>query len=237
MDVFCGSGPSSFLRVGRGCRGPAAQWPGTCRATLPAALLACPPPVTCDLDTYQAYQNYGIPSTVFQWETAVTDFARHVTRDLPLSLPSRLGRKIELVLSCSRLASRLPVFVCISTPLQPPTASHSPTNHRHHRGHTRNSARADVPMPLPNFLHYNREPGCWAVLADRKFYFLDDLIIKRTLRRAEWSEFGEGYIIKPAPPSPSASASTSPSSATSANTPTSPCPSSSAPTRTTVPCT
>lgn len=52
-------------------------------------------------------------------------------------------------------------------------------------------------MPLPNFLHNNREPGCWAVLADRKFYFLDDLIIKRTLRRAEWSELGEGYIIKP----------------------------------------
>lgn len=39
-------------------------------------------------------------------------------------------------------------------------------------------------MPLPNFLHRNREPGCWAGLADRKFYFLDDLIIKRTLRRA-----------------------------------------------------
>lgn len=47
-------------------------------------------------------------------------------------------------------------------------------------------------MPLPNFLHYNREPGCSAVLADRKFYFLDDLIIKRTLRRHEWSELGEG---------------------------------------------
>lgn len=52
-------------------------------------------------------------------------------------------------------------------------------------------------MPLPNFLHYNCEPSCWAVLADRKFYFLDDLIIKRTLRRHEWSELGEGYILKP----------------------------------------
>lgn len=85
----------------------------------------------------------------------------------------------------------------LSTPLQPPTPSHPPTNHRHHQGHTRNSAPADVPIPLPNFLHRNREPGCWAVLADRKFYFLDDLIIKHTLRRAEWSELGEGYVIKP----------------------------------------
>ncbi|KAL2187932.1 hypothetical protein L209DRAFT_772336 [Thermothelomyces heterothallicus CBS 203.75] len=30
-------------------------------------------------------------------------------------------------------------------------------------------------MPTPNFLHENREPGCWAVLADRKFFSLPKL--------------------------------------------------------------
>jgi hypothetical protein len=52
-------------------------------------------------------------------------------------------------------------------------------------------------MPPPNFLHENREPGCWAVLADRKFFSLPRLFVKRTLRRHEWSDLGDNYILTP----------------------------------------
>lgn len=37
------------------------------------------------------------------------------------------------------------------------------------------------------FLHNNREPGCWGVVGDRKYYFLKNLFVKRTLRKHEWT--------------------------------------------------
>src|SRR4051794_5769604 len=52
-------------------------------------------------------------------------------------------------------------------------------------------------MPPPNFLHENREPGCWGVFADRKCYFVGKLFVKRTLRRHEWTDLGDGHLVTP----------------------------------------
>lgn len=43
----------------------------------------------------------------------------------------------------------------------------------------------------------NREPGCWAVLADRKYYQVGKSCIKRTLRPHEWFTVGDGITVVP----------------------------------------
>jgi len=46
-------------------------------------------------------------------------------------------------------------------------------------------------------LNDSREPGCWAVLADRKYYHVGNLCIKRTLRRHEWQSAINGALAVP----------------------------------------
>jgi hypothetical protein len=43
----------------------------------------------------------------------------------------------------------------------------------------------------------NRESGCWAVLADRKYCQVGKSCIKRTLRRHEWLTVGDGAPVVP----------------------------------------
>ncbi len=52
-------------------------------------------------------------------------------------------------------------------------------------------------MAPSNFLHEHREPGVWAVFADRKIYHLNNLFIKRTLRKHEWLELESGLVVRP----------------------------------------
>lgn len=52
-------------------------------------------------------------------------------------------------------------------------------------------------MAPPLFLHENREPGCFGVLPDRKYYQVDNLFIKRTLRKPEWTELRSGRVVTP----------------------------------------
>lgn len=52
-------------------------------------------------------------------------------------------------------------------------------------------------MAPPRFLHDHREPGCIAVLADRKYFHVGKLFIKRTLRRHEWTELGHDFSVTP----------------------------------------
>lgn len=64
MDVFVAVAP--FISQGRAGVAGGLLHSGRVPAELPC--LAClPVPVTCDLDTYQAYQTYGIP-VHGQWE-------------------------------------------------------------------------------------------------------------------------------------------------------------------------
>jgi len=42
-----------------------------------------------------------------------------------------------------------------------------------------------------------REPGCWAILADRKYYQVGNSCIKRSLRRHEWQTTRTGVLIVP----------------------------------------
>ncbi|KAG6003206.1 hypothetical protein E4U54_000730 [Claviceps lovelessii] len=47
-------------------------------------------------------------------------------------------------------------------------------------------------------LNKRREPGCWAVYADKKIFVLDSIFIKRTLRRHEWqSPVDDSYLVIP----------------------------------------
>jgi hypothetical protein len=52
-------------------------------------------------------------------------------------------------------------------------------------------------MAPPNFLHKHREQGVWGVLADRKIYHLDKLFVKRTLRKLEWIEHPDNWVLRP----------------------------------------
>ena len=47
-------------------------------------------------------------------------------------------------------------------------------------------------------LNANREPGCWAVLADKKYFQVGNSFIKRTLRRHEWQSYKDRLIVPPA---------------------------------------
>ena len=42
-----------------------------------------------------------------------------------------------------------------------------------------------------------REPGCWAVLADKKYYHVGISCIKRTLRSHEWQSTIDGTLAIP----------------------------------------
>ncbi|KAK3302809.1 uncharacterized protein B0T15DRAFT_487799 [Chaetomium strumarium] len=52
-------------------------------------------------------------------------------------------------------------------------------------------------MAPPLFLHGHRESGCFAVLADRKYYRRGNLFIKRTLRKHEWTELSSDTVAEP----------------------------------------
>lgn len=47
-------------------------------------------------------------------------------------------------------------------------------------------------------LNAKREPGCWAVLADKKYYHVGNSCVKRTLRRHEWQSIEGVLMIPPA---------------------------------------
>lgn len=51
-------------------------------------------------------------------------------------------------------------------------------------------------------LNEHREPGCFLVLVDRKYYQVGNLAIKRTLRRHEWTSIGDGFFVSPPPTFP-----------------------------------
>lgn len=46
-------------------------------------------------------------------------------------------------------------------------------------------------------LNLLREPGCWAVLADKKYYHVGTSCIKRTLRSHEWQSTADGTLVVP----------------------------------------
>lgn len=46
-------------------------------------------------------------------------------------------------------------------------------------------------------LNSHREPGCLAVLADKKYFHVGNLFIKRTLRRHEWQTASNGAVVVP----------------------------------------
>ena len=46
-------------------------------------------------------------------------------------------------------------------------------------------------------LNDRREPDCWAVLADKKYFHVGSLWIKRTLRRHEWQSAENGALVIP----------------------------------------
>ncbi len=52
-------------------------------------------------------------------------------------------------------------------------------------------------MAPPRFLHDHREPGCLAVLADRKYFHVGNLFIKRTMRRHEWTKLSHDFFVTP----------------------------------------
>lgn len=81
-----------------------------------------------------------------------------------------------------------------------------------------------MPGPPAAFLDHHKEPGVWHVFADRKIYHLDKLFFKRTLRRHEWTDLGDDFLVQPTAAMPSDTAPTSPCKPTSASTPPSPCP-------------
>lgn len=54
-----------------------------------------------------------------------------------------------------------------------------------------------MPGPPPAFLDHHKEPGVWHVFADRKIYHLDKLFFKRTLRRHEWTDLGDDFLVQP----------------------------------------
>lgn len=58
----------------------------------------------------------------------------------------------------------------------------------------RHNARAPPP---PAFLHRHKEPGVWGVFAGRKIYHLPKLFFKRTLRRHEWTDLGDAFLVQP----------------------------------------
>lgn len=66
--MFLRQWPLLFLKGGQGLLGACCTVAGYLPSYLACCCLAClPTPVTCDLDTYQAYQTYGIP-VHGQWE-------------------------------------------------------------------------------------------------------------------------------------------------------------------------
>lgn len=54
-----------------------------------------------------------------------------------------------------------------------------------------------APPPPPAFLHRLQEPGVWGVFAGRKIYHLPKLFFKRTLRRHEWTDLGDAFLVQP----------------------------------------
>ncbi|KAK3939932.1 hypothetical protein QBC46DRAFT_436456 [Diplogelasinospora grovesii] len=46
-------------------------------------------------------------------------------------------------------------------------------------------------------LNDRREPGCWAVLADKKYFQVGNSCIKRTLRPHEWQSASNGSLVIP----------------------------------------
>lgn len=46
-------------------------------------------------------------------------------------------------------------------------------------------------------LNARREPGCWAILTDKKYYQVGSSCIKRTLRPHEWQSTDDGHLIVP----------------------------------------
>ncbi|KAI1811190.1 kinase-like domain-containing protein [Poronia punctata] len=52
-------------------------------------------------------------------------------------------------------------------------------------------------MVLNKELNDCREPGCWAILADKKYYQVGTSCIKRTLRPHEWQSTIDGTLIIP----------------------------------------
>lgn len=52
-------------------------------------------------------------------------------------------------------------------------------------------------MAPPSFLHNHREPGCFAVLPDRKYFHVGNLFIKRTMRRHEWTKLSHDFFVTP----------------------------------------
>lgn len=51
--------------------------------------------------------------------------------------------------------------------------------------------------PPPAFLPRLQEPGVWGVFAGRKIYHLPQLFFKRTLRRHEWTDLGDAFLVQP----------------------------------------
>lgn len=145
---------------------------------------------------------------------------------------------MELVPSCSRLASRLPVFLCISplhSNLQPPLTRPPTTD-------IIKAIPATALQQTSQFLSPTSSTGTASPAAGPSSPTGNSTSSTTSSSNTPSAapngpNSAKATSSSPAPPSPSASASTSPSSATSANTPTSPCPSLSAPARTTVPCT
>lgn len=54
-----------------------------------------------------------------------------------------------------------------------------------------------MPGPPAAFLDHHKEPGVWHVFPDRKIYHLDKLFFKRTLRRHEWTDLGDDFLVQP----------------------------------------
>jgi len=52
-------------------------------------------------------------------------------------------------------------------------------------------------MVTNQHLNELREPGCWAILADKKYYRVGNSCIKRTLRRHEWQSAPNGSLVVP----------------------------------------
>ncbi|KAL2756923.1 hypothetical protein ACRALDRAFT_2101756 [Sodiomyces alcalophilus JCM 7366] len=52
-------------------------------------------------------------------------------------------------------------------------------------------------MRPPNILHDIREPGCRAVFFDRKLFAVENVFMKRTMRRHEWSDLDDEDKLPP----------------------------------------